>query len=186
MRESAQFQAAVVRLFQHWDVLHHAVESQFGGHRSREKAEWIPSVVIDFFSKNKDLEPSEIETFVGEIMDNEFDLLVEDGSLKKLSRQLCRCFALARDDRFEELKDFLNALQPLPPPRSKAVDKDDSDDEEGDEKEGGKVDGDQEPTEIVENTEEKNEEAKKERKERSAPVVDEEGFTLVVGKKKHR
>lgn len=183
MKTNPQFEAAVQKIFQHWDVLHHAVASQFGGQYSREKADWLPSVVYDFFLKNHDLDPSEIETFVGEIMDNEFDLLVEDGSLKKLSKQLCRCFALARDRRDQELNDFLSKLQPLPPPREKKIENEDDDEDE--DEEGEESDEEKEEKEANEATSSKNEtEIKKDTKPKNIPVVDEDGFTLVVGKKK--
>lgn len=183
------FRDAVSKLFQRWDVLHHAVESHFGGVHSREKAEWLPTVVVDFFARNADLEPSEVEHFISEIMDNEFDLVVEDGSLDRLSKQLCRCFAWARDKRDGELQDFLDKLPPLPAPQTKKVVNDDdseSDDEEEAEKdEKAKTEGG-EPMEVDQDSGDKSQpKARNGPKPKSGPVVDEDGWTLVVGKKKH-
>jgi len=186
MKGAAEFEIAVFKLFEHWDILRDAVSSNFGGVHSKEKAEWLPGVVVDFFSRNRDLDPSEVESFVSEIMDEEFDLLVEDGSLKRLSKQLCRCFALARDERFHELNEFLANLKPLPAAQTPAKTVVQEDDEESDEDETTNNDekGKEDQTEAMEIDEAgKIEENKK--KPKSGPVVDEDGFTLVVGKKKH-
>ncbi|KAH0628860.1 hypothetical protein JD844_010458 [Phrynosoma platyrhinos] len=58
-----------------------AVENGFGGMYSQEKAEWMVGAVEQFFQSNADLEPDEIEDFLAELMNNEFDTMVEDGSL---------------------------------------------------------------------------------------------------------
>ncbi|KAM9181155.1 pre-rRNA-processing protein TSR2 homolog isoform 2-T2 [Dugong dugon] len=58
-----------------------AVENGFGGVHSQEKAEWLGGAVEEYFIRNADLELDEVEDFLGELMTNEFDTVVEDGSL---------------------------------------------------------------------------------------------------------
>ncbi|XP_037982504.1 pre-rRNA-processing protein TSR2 homolog isoform X2 [Motacilla alba alba] len=73
-----------------------AVAQGFGGPQGPEKAAWLSSALLDFFTQNADLEQEEVEDFLAEVMDNEFDTVVEDGSLQQVSQELVTLFARAR------------------------------------------------------------------------------------------
>ncbi|CAN8177897.1 unnamed protein product [Coccothraustes coccothraustes] len=79
-----------------WAALQLAVAQGFGGPQGPEKAAWLSSALLDFFTQNADLEQEEVEDFLAEVMDNEFDTVVEDGSLQQVSRELVTLFARAR------------------------------------------------------------------------------------------
>ncbi|XP_062367992.1 pre-rRNA-processing protein TSR2 homolog [Cinclus cinclus] len=79
-----------------WAALQLAVAQGFGGPQGAEKAAWLSSALLDFFTQNADLEQEEVEDFLAEVMDNEFDTVVEDGSLQQVSRELVTLFARAR------------------------------------------------------------------------------------------
>ncbi|KAM6475755.1 pre-rRNA-processing protein TSR2 homolog isoform 2-T3 [Liasis olivaceus] len=64
-----------------YEVLQIAVENGFGGAYSQEKAEWMVGAVEQYFESNADLEPEEMEDFLAELMNNEFNTIIEDGSL---------------------------------------------------------------------------------------------------------
>ncbi|XP_012327160.1 pre-rRNA-processing protein TSR2 homolog [Aotus nancymaae] len=86
------FRAGVRAALEAWPALQIAVENGFGGVHSREKAEWLGGAVEDYFMRNADLELQEVEDFLGELMTNEFDTVVEDGSLPQVSQQLQTMF----------------------------------------------------------------------------------------------
>ncbi|XP_044299407.1 pre-rRNA-processing protein TSR2 homolog [Varanus komodoensis] len=86
------FSQAVEAVLGTWPVLQIAVENGFGGVYSQEKAEWMVEAVEQYFQSNADLEPEEIEDVLAELMNNEFDTMVEDGSLAQVSQQLCQFF----------------------------------------------------------------------------------------------
>ncbi|XP_036031191.1 pre-rRNA-processing protein TSR2 homolog isoform X1 [Onychomys torridus] len=86
------FGAAVRAALDAWPALQIAVENGFGGVHSQEKAEWLGGAVEDYFIANADLELEEVEGFLGELMTNEFDTVVEDGSLPQVSQQLQTMF----------------------------------------------------------------------------------------------
>ncbi|XP_041330443.1 pre-rRNA-processing protein TSR2 homolog isoform X2 [Pyrgilauda ruficollis] len=67
-----------------WAALQLAVAQGFGGPQGSEKAAWLSSALLDFFTQNADLEQEEVEDFLAEVMDNEFDTVVEDGSLQQV------------------------------------------------------------------------------------------------------
>nr|KAF6271923.1 TSR2 ribosome maturation factor [Pipistrellus kuhlii] len=88
----ALFRAGVRAALEAWPALQIAVENGFGGVHSQEKAEWLGGAVEEYFSRNADLELDEVEDFLGELMTNEFDTVVEDGSLPQVSQQLQTMF----------------------------------------------------------------------------------------------
>ncbi|XP_054859873.1 pre-rRNA-processing protein TSR2 homolog isoform X1 [Eublepharis macularius] len=79
-----------------WPALQIAVENGFGGACSQEKAEWMVGAVEQFFQSNAELEPEEVDSFLAEVMNNEFDTMIEDGSLRQVSQQLCLFFRQCR------------------------------------------------------------------------------------------
>ncbi|XP_004713176.1 pre-rRNA-processing protein TSR2 homolog isoform X1 [Echinops telfairi] len=88
----ALFGAGVRAALEAWPALQIAVENGFGGVHSQEKAEWLGGAMEEYFIRNADLELDEVEDFLGELMTNEFDTVVEDGSLPQVSQQLQTMF----------------------------------------------------------------------------------------------
>ncbi|XP_006875319.1 PREDICTED: pre-rRNA-processing protein TSR2 homolog [Chrysochloris asiatica] len=86
------FGAGVRAALAAWPALQIAVENGFGGVHSQEKAEWLGGAMEEYFIHNADLELDEVEDFLGELMSNEFDTVVEDGSLPQVSQQLQTMF----------------------------------------------------------------------------------------------
>ncbi|XP_053435257.1 pre-rRNA-processing protein TSR2 homolog [Nycticebus coucang] len=86
------FRAGIRVVLEAWPALQIAVENGFGGLHSQEKAEWLGGAVEDYFIRNANLELDEVEDFLGELMTNEFDTVVEDGSLPQVSQQLQTMF----------------------------------------------------------------------------------------------
>ncbi|XP_067408444.1 pre-rRNA-processing protein TSR2 homolog isoform X2 [Emydura macquarii macquarii] len=87
------FSRSVRAVLSSWAALQIAVEHGFGGAHGREKAEWMVGAVEQYFHSNAALEPEEVEDFLAELLNNEFDTLIEDGSLAEVSQQLQRFFA---------------------------------------------------------------------------------------------
>ena len=84
--DSRALSGAAVRVApEAWPALQIAVENGFGGVHSPEKAEGLGGAVQEYFFRNADLEPDEVEDFLGELMMNEFATVVEDGSLPQVS-----------------------------------------------------------------------------------------------------
>jgi len=95
------FTDVVSRILNSWSALHVAVDQGFGGIYSREKALWMNEVVSNFFFENDAVESFEVVDFIGDILDNEFNLRVEDGSLEEISNNLCQCFNFFSDKKFD-------------------------------------------------------------------------------------
>uniref|UniRef100_A0A8C5HEF7 Pre-rRNA-processing protein TSR2 homolog n=1 Tax=Gouania willdenowi TaxID=441366 RepID=A0A8C5HEF7_GOUWI len=85
-----------------WPVLQIAVDNGFGGVYGQQKADWLVDVVQQYFHDNADLQQCEVEDFIAELMDQEFDTVVDDGSLPQVH---------ARTHMFSQWQQ--GALQPL-------------------------------------------------------------------------
>ncbi|KAJ3588209.1 hypothetical protein NHX12_011803 [Muraenolepis orangiensis] len=77
----------------YYDVFKIAVDSGFGGAYGQQKAEWMVDVVQKYFYENSDLDPTEVEDYISVLLDQEFNTVADDGSLAKLSQQLCSLFS---------------------------------------------------------------------------------------------
>ncbi|XP_069065449.1 pre-rRNA-processing protein TSR2 homolog [Pleurodeles waltl] len=136
-------QEGIRAALENWAVLQIAVDNGFGGAYSQEKAEWMVGAVAEYFHSNADLEQYEVEEFLSELMNTEFDTLVEDGSLPEVAQQLCtfsrqcqRGEVAAMQERLAQLCQRkkhvkVSAVQG----RAPGQEEDDSEEEEDDEEE---------------------------------------------------
>ncbi|XP_065715630.1 pre-rRNA-processing protein TSR2 homolog [Patagioenas fasciata] len=99
LEEPGLFAQGVRAVLGGWAALQLAVAQGFGGPQSPEKAAWLAGALQDFFTQNADLQEEEVEEFLAEVMDNEFDTAVEDGSLRQVSRELLTLWARRGDAR---------------------------------------------------------------------------------------
>ncbi|XP_026567135.1 pre-rRNA-processing protein TSR2 homolog isoform X1 [Pseudonaja textilis] len=104
------FRQGVQAVLDGWAVLQIAVENGFGGAHSQEKAEWMVGAAEQYFESNADLEPEEIEDFLAELMNNEFNTIIEDGSLAQVSQQLCLFFRQSQQGDIAVMHDAIIQL----------------------------------------------------------------------------
>ncbi|KAM8862273.1 pre-rRNA-processing protein TSR2 homolog [Spinachia spinachia] len=101
----------VVRAVLHsWPVLQIAVDNGFGGVYGQQKADWMVDVVQQYFHDNADLQQSEVEDFVSQLMDQEFDTVVDDGSLPQVCDSLIQAFSQWQQGALQQLKHTVNTL----------------------------------------------------------------------------
>ncbi|KAL5015176.1 hypothetical protein ScPMuIL_009446 [Solemya velum] len=128
---STIFGSAVKNILDSWTVLQLAVNNGFGGVDSREKAEWMVYAVETWFKENSNIEPYEVEDFLAEVVDNEFDTQIDDGSLPEISGLICGCYRLSQEGRITELREKLKQLKPSQLQRcAKATSDDDAEEDE--------------------------------------------------------
>ncbi|XP_070766980.1 pre-rRNA-processing protein TSR2 homolog [Enoplosus armatus] len=93
-----------------WPVLQIAVDNGFGGVYGQQKADWMVDVVQQYFLDNTDLQQYEVEDFIAQLMDQEFDTVVDDGSLPQVSISLLQVFSQWQQGALQQLKDTINHL----------------------------------------------------------------------------
>jgi len=165
------FRTAITAIFKNWSALQLCVAHQGGGPQSKEKAEWMEEVTENWFHENRDIQAFEVEEFLGEILETEFQLQIDDGSLGEVSRKVCESFTICTSQPEAVVLERLKAL-----PRcdlSKCLV------EEGEEME---EDGGEVVRQVAPSTPAVEELAGMEIGHRE-PEIDEEGFQMVSNKK---
>jgi len=111
MSSENPFHSAVEAVFQNWTALQFAISQGAAGPQSADIAKWMISATVQWFSENKNLEFDEVEDFLLDIVNQEFDVLIDDGSVTETSKLVCDFYRLcSRGDCEAELKRRLQAL----------------------------------------------------------------------------
>ncbi|CAL8369792.1 unnamed protein product [Lota lota] len=127
------FKNAVRVLLSTWPVLQIAVDNGFGGAYGQQKAEWMIDVVGKYFYENSDLVPTEVEDYISVLLDQEFNTVVDDGSLAQLSQQLCSLFSDCQQGAMERVQQTIASLAQKNTGRAKVTVPAPSDEEESEE-----------------------------------------------------
>uniref|UniRef100_A0A3P9I8B5 Pre-rRNA-processing protein TSR2 homolog n=1 Tax=Oryzias latipes TaxID=8090 RepID=A0A3P9I8B5_ORYLA len=104
------FTDAVRAVLHSWPVLQIAVENGFGGAFGPQKADWMVDVVQQYFHDNADLQQYEVEDYLAVLLDQEFDTVVDDGSLPQVSLSLLQMYAHWQQGALELLKNSIQSL----------------------------------------------------------------------------
>nr|AAH92688.1 Dt1p1a10l protein [Danio rerio]AAI65180.1 Dt1p1a10l protein [Danio rerio] len=105
------FSEAVRAVLETWPVLQIAVDNGFGGAFSQQKAEWMVDALQQYFTDNGDLQQDEVEDFISELMNNEFNTVVDDGSLPQVAQQVCGMFQQCEQGRLAEVREQILKLK---------------------------------------------------------------------------
>eukprot|EP00088_Acartia_fossae_P012549 TRINITY_DN16469_c0_g1_i1.p1 TRINITY_DN16469_c0_g1~~TRINITY_DN16469_c0_g1_i1.p1 ORF type:complete len:170 (-),score=47.43 TRINITY_DN16469_c0_g1_i1:44-553(-) len=159
------FATAIEAIFRNWSGLQFAVQQGAGGPESKAKESWFISATEAWFYENQDLLPCEVADFLDSVIQNEFDLQMEDGSLEEVGDLLCQYFTLCTTAEEATILQRLRALPRCDLSLCKCEDEDD-------ENLNRAVNDVNETVESMEMS------------EPPAPIVDEDGFQMVLRKKK--
>ncbi|XP_071961307.1 pre-rRNA-processing protein TSR2 homolog [Antedon mediterranea] len=108
------FYRGIEALLQGWTVLQLAVQHGFGGPYGREKAEWFVGAIWQWFQENDGIEPDELDEFLSEILNTEFDTIAEDGSSYQICKKICDFFNLYKSGNHSSI---LREIQEVPKAR---------------------------------------------------------------------
>ncbi|KAJ0047453.1 hypothetical protein NL108_000745 [Boleophthalmus pectinirostris] len=98
------FTAGVRAVLHNWPVLQIAVDNGFGGVYGQQKADWMVDVLQQYFHDNADLQQFEVEDYISTLMDQEFDTVVDDGSLPQISKDLLQMFGQWKQGALQQLQ----------------------------------------------------------------------------------
>ena len=88
----AKFTHAVALIIHSWNSLDIAVQNEWGGPDSADKRDWLGGVVVDMFSfpATKHVEVDDVDEVLLQILEDEFELKLEDDSAYQVSAFLGR------------------------------------------------------------------------------------------------
>ncbi|KAK4570547.1 rRNA accumulation- protein [Recurvomyces mirabilis] len=176
-----------------WPALHVAVQNNWGGPSSSDKKDWFAGAVSELLTSRPDTDQEDLEAFLLQIMQDEFDCNVEDESEVATARDiwaLKRCLAgeiEGTSDRMAAVKELERRFRNRGQMKTTVEVVDNGPQEEvGDDDEEwngfGDGDGDVDMTageEAVPNLVP----AVVQKKEKREPEVDDDGFTKVTRKR---
>jgi pre-rRNA-processing protein TSR2 len=179
------FARGVISVLKLWSVLRLAVDQQWGGPESTAKRTWMASALVDAFEAQP-LDQDDVDEMLLDIMAEEFEVEVEDGTSKSVAKDIVKIWkeafegnaatVLQLEADVVRMGDAKVVAQTQP--ASGDSDFEDEDDGEDDDEEDGEDDEmEEDAPPLVES---------QQTPTRPEPVVDEDGFTLVQGRSRKK
>ena len=106
------FPKAVDAIVKNWTALQLIVYNWAAGKETAEKAEWVPTAIVQWFGENKDLDYYEVTNFLEDIVVTEFNVQVDDGSYREIAKLLIKYDRLCKREMSESR--LITELQKLP------------------------------------------------------------------------
>ncbi|KAL1847016.1 rRNA accumulation-related protein [Paecilomyces lecythidis] len=180
---SAQLDLGISLALNAWPALTLAVQSSWGGPTSADKRDWFCGAISELLNDRPETDAEDLEDVLIQVMNDEFDVVVDDGSAGDVALQIMELKAQTQRGEFSEIRAMYEAWKEKMDKKGASAaglfrqvdarDEDqETDDDDDDEEEEDDVEMDEAPT------------LTRAPRERVEPEVDEEGFTKVVGKKK--
>jgi len=181
-KAQAQFELGTTLSLFLWPSLSLAVTNNWGGPDSADKREWFAQTTIDVLTETPDADAEWLETFLLQVMFDEFEVNVDDESAFEVAEQILRIRSNCAKGDFAEvgtLKGRWDAKSGKGEELGKMFEKKERDEredetsasEDGDEDGGADVEMEEAPQLVRV-------------REPVVPEVDEDGFTKVTKKKR--
>lgn len=174
------FARGVIARLAIWATLRIAVQENWGGPHGPAKRTWLASAIVDSFENQITNPPDDlyVEETLLQVMVDEFDTVVDDGSAESVAKDIVRLWEETQAGNVESMIRFEELAEKTSGKRVNAQEKvisDDEDEEWEDEETSEDMDEGEEVPRLLNGT------------ESSLPresFVDQDGFTLVLSKKK--
>lgn len=167
-----------------WPALTFAVQNTLGGPQSAEKRDWFAGAISELLETSTDVDDYYLEDFLLQVMNDEFEVRVEDGSAEEIASNIIafRKSTLAGD--FTKVDALYTRWQErqtkgVDAVRFRLVETEEEDDESESDDDDMEEDESDEDVEMEEATI-----PAKPPKEKVVPRTDEDGFTEVIGRRR--
>lgn len=177
----AKLDLAIALTLHSWASLTIAVQNSWGGPHASEKRDWFAGQISDLLASTPDADVEYIEEFLNGVMNDNFDVHVDDGSTEEIAAKIVGLRKLCAQGNFGLVDEMYGKWQERQAKGGEgkiAVQKMEGE-EDQDTDWDSEEEGEEEDVEMDEAPD-----LVKVPKEKMVPKVDEEGFTEVVGKKK--
>lgn len=99
------FRKAVDYILTEWPSLNLAIENGMGGNQAKEKREWMCKTIAEAVIKDKDID---LEDYIAEILNQEFDTVIEDGSLEYNTKWIEKFYKDCLQGKEQEVLESIN------------------------------------------------------------------------------
>ena len=150
---------------------------QAGGPKSKQKAEWMVDVTENWFYLNSEIENYEVADYLEQIMNNEFSLRIDDGSLLQVGTYVTEYYKICTTESYSEdtIINFLHHLPKCDISKCRYADE---------VEEIGEGIANTTTSFMSIDSGEVSDAPEKPKKQREEPEIDEDGFEMVKSKKK--
>ncbi|TKR68009.1 hypothetical protein L596_024062 [Steinernema carpocapsae] len=107
---SVTLEDVVRRVYGTWTGYVLALKMNAGGSQTAEKNLWLQGVTCDYLKSTPDLTSDEFADWIETILDTEFDLILDDGSVDFVAEILVRSSRFIASGNFESLNNCLEKL----------------------------------------------------------------------------
>lgn len=169
-----------------WPALTLAVQSNWGGPNSSDKRDWFCGAISDLLQERPETDAEDLEEVLMQVMNDEFDVVVDDGSAAAVAAQIMAMREQTARGEFDQIqamyqqwkekmekKGSAAAMFQKVEARDEDQETDDDEDEDDEDDDGDEdVEMDEAPALV------------RAPRQKVEPEVDEDGFTKVVGRRK--
>jgi pre-rRNA-processing protein TSR2 len=181
-QKQSYFELGIALSISLWPALKLAVDNQWGGPDSADKRDWFAGAIVTDFTERPETDALDVEDRLLQVMNDEFDVNVEDDSAQKVAEQIMRIKKACGEGDFKEVEELRERWQKGGKGKGgpvgtevmfQRVERNDDEDET-----------DWDSDDIPEEDEDEDDEmtdapAPAQRREKTPPQVDEDGFTTV-------
>ncbi|QPG74471.1 hypothetical protein FOA43_001801 [Brettanomyces nanus] len=97
------FELGVSMIIYKWDTLNIAVDSKWGGPESEGKRDWLTAIIIDAFKENNEIDIIYIHEMLFNAMEDEFGVIVEDESTVVIGQKVVEIYKECLEGNFDHV-----------------------------------------------------------------------------------
>lgn len=106
------FKKVVEHIFNNWSALQLAVDHSMGGPNSKQIAVSTVDYLVNYLTSENGIEVEDIEDVLEEIMDQEFNTVCEDDSIREVSSLMLKFLNLIKEGKMQDVEIEYNKLPP--------------------------------------------------------------------------
>lgn len=106
------FKKVVEHIFNNWSALQLAVDHSMGGPNSKQIAVSTVDYLVNYLTSENGFEVEDIEDVLEEIMDQEFNTVCEDDSIREVSSLMLKFLNLIKEGKMQDVEIEYNKLPP--------------------------------------------------------------------------
>ncbi|KAK7204637.1 Pre-rRNA-processing protein TSR2-domain-containing protein [Myxozyma melibiosi] len=98
--QQSRFELGVCMAVYAWEILTVAVQSGWGGPDGADKRDWMTGSIVELYESQDEVDSEDIEARLLQVMEDEFEVAVEDDSAYSVAEQIVRIFAQCKENDF--------------------------------------------------------------------------------------
>ncbi|KAL0280979.1 UNVERIFIED_CONTAM: hypothetical protein PYX00_002118 [Menopon gallinae] len=110
--EGRAMRNAIQNILNRWSGLKLCVEHQSGGRQSKEKALYLIDYLHEVLLSNNKIETEDFEDLISDYMDNELQTILEDDSVREISKTILHLYDVYQAKGEEGLTEEMGRLPP--------------------------------------------------------------------------